>query len=399
MFMENELTYALITPYSIVKSRTGGIIGRLLRLSSLELVGARMYVFSDEFVDTYARDLRDTIRDPKLGQGWFDYIKENLSRGNRFGILPRCMLLLFRGRDARRHLKDDVIGSFTRTPVGDTLRGTYGDLAFDVWGNVAYFEPAAITAPDDESNIRHLELFAKYALSDGGILEDQLAFPDDQKDIQTSLVLLKPDNFERPSGRAGNIIDVFSRTGLFMVAAEVVSMTAAQGIEFYGHLRKSFVEKLKGNLKDPLRAALSQDFDFPISDGLCDKVIDLLKDLNAEHEFNRIVHYMTGVDLNEITDPKQREQLSRTKCLAILYRGPEAINKIRNRLGATNPQDAAPGTARSEFAQDLMRNGAHASDSPDSAARERKILGLEKEKSDACRVKQLIEEYLAQARG
>ena len=177
--MKNELTYALITPYSIVKSRTGGIIGRLLRLSNLDLVGARMYVFSDGFVDTYARDLRETTADPALGQGWFDYIKENFSRGNRFGILPRCMLLLFRGDDARRHLKDEVIGSFTRTPVGDTLRGTYGDLVFDIWGNVDYFEPAAITAPNDEANSRHLALFAKYAMSDGGILEDQLTFPEE----------------------------------------------------------------------------------------------------------------------------------------------------------------------------------------------------------------------------
>ena len=197
--MKNELTYALITPYSIIKSRTGGIIGRLLRLSNLELVGARMFVFSDEFVDCYARDLKDTASDPKIGQGWFDYIKENLSRGNRFGILPRCMVLLFRGDDARRHLKDEVIGSFTRTPVGDTLRGTYGDLVFDIWGNVDYFEPAAITAPDDQANHRHLSLFSKYALADGGILEDQLALPD-ARNVQTSLVLLKPDNFEKPSG-------------------------------------------------------------------------------------------------------------------------------------------------------------------------------------------------------
>ena len=54
-----------------------------------------------------------------------------------------------------------------------------------------------------------------------------------------------------------------------------------------------------------------------------------------------------------------------------------------------------PGTARSEFARDLMRNGAHASDSPQSAMRERKILGLDKEGSDSCRTKQMIEEYLA----
>ncbi len=392
--MKNELTYALITPYSIVKSRTGGIIGRLLRLSNLELVGARMYVFSDDFVDTYARDLRETTTDPALGQGWFDYIKENFSRGNRFGILPRCMLLLFRGDDARRHLKDEVIGSFTRTPVGDTLRGTYGDLVFDVWGNVDYFEPAAITAPNDEANNRHLDLFAKYAMTDGGLLEDQLTFPQGQN-IETSLVLLKPDNFEHPSGRAGNIIDVFSRTGLFMAGAEVVSMTAAQGIEFYGHLRKLFVERLKGSVKNRLKEALSSTFGFQISEKIYECMADELKQLNAQREFERIVHYMTGVDLNEITDPQQRQRTSHTKCLAILYRGPDAISKIRAWLGATDPSEAMPGTARSEFARDLMRNGAHASDSPQSAMRERKILGLDKERSDSCRAKQMIEEYLA----
>jgi len=392
--MKNELTYALITPYSIIKSRTGGIIGRLLRLSNLELVGARMYVFSDDFVDTYARDFRDRSDDPKLGQGWFDYIKENFSRGNRFGILPRCMLLLFRGEDARRHLKDDVIGSFTRTPVGDTLRGTYGDLVFDIWGNVDYFEPAAIAAPTDEANRQHLALFAKYAMSDGGILEDQLTFPEGQN-IQTSLVLLKPDNFERPSGRAGNIIDVFSRTGLFMVGAEVVSMTASQGIEFYGHLRTLFVDKLKASVKSRLKESLSNTFAFQISDEIYEHLSDKLKDLNAEYEFQQIVHYMTGVDLNEVTDPKLRQTTSHAKCLAILYRGPDAIDKIRTWLGATNPSDAEPGTARSEFAQDLMRNGAHASDSLESAERERKILGLDKEMSDTCQVKQMIQDYLA----
>ena len=49
--MSNELAYVLITPYSLMKSRTGGIIGRLLSLGRLELVGARMYAPSDEFVD------------------------------------------------------------------------------------------------------------------------------------------------------------------------------------------------------------------------------------------------------------------------------------------------------------------------------------------------------------
>ena len=51
--MKSQLAYALITPYSLFKSRTGGIIGRLLAHAKLELVGARMFVFSDAFVDAY----------------------------------------------------------------------------------------------------------------------------------------------------------------------------------------------------------------------------------------------------------------------------------------------------------------------------------------------------------
>ncbi len=39
--MATELAYALITPYSLIKSRTGGIIGRMLSLTDLELIGAR----------------------------------------------------------------------------------------------------------------------------------------------------------------------------------------------------------------------------------------------------------------------------------------------------------------------------------------------------------------------
>jgi len=79
-----------------------------------------------------------------------------------------------------------------------------GDLMIDeyVWGNVDYFEPAAVTAPDDESNHRHLSLFSKYAVSDGGLLEDQLSLPEDQN-IETSLVLLKPDEAHASGFRPG----------------------------------------------------------------------------------------------------------------------------------------------------------------------------------------------------
>jgi len=49
--MTTELTYVLITPYSLIKSRTGNIIARLMSFSGCDLVGIRMMRPSDEFVN------------------------------------------------------------------------------------------------------------------------------------------------------------------------------------------------------------------------------------------------------------------------------------------------------------------------------------------------------------
>ncbi|MEJ0088930.1 MAG: hypothetical protein WDM80_04135 [Limisphaerales bacterium] len=47
-------------------------------------------------------------------------------------------------------------------------------------------------------------------------------------------MLIKPDNFKFATGRPGNVIDFFSRTGLFVVAVKVLHMSTAQAMEFYG---------------------------------------------------------------------------------------------------------------------------------------------------------------------
>jgi nucleoside-diphosphate kinase len=53
--------------------------------------------------------------------------------------------------------------------------------------------------------------------------------------------------------------------------------------------------------------------------------------------------------------------------------GTSAIQMVRNVVGATNPLNAAPGTIRADSALDIGRNLIHASDAPETAARE---LGL-----------------------
>jgi nucleoside-diphosphate kinase len=48
--------------------------------------------------------------------------------------------------------------------------------------------------------------------------------------------------------------------------------------------------------------------------------------------------------------------------------GEDAIAKNREIMGATNPQEAAPGTIRADFAKTVDENAVHGSDAPETAA-------------------------------
>lgn len=48
--------------------------------------------------------------------------------------------------------------------------------------------------------------------------------------------------------------------------------------------------------------------------------------------------------------------------------GENAIAKNREIMGATNPQEAAPGTIRADFAKTVDENAVHGSDAPETAA-------------------------------
>ena len=54
--------------------------------------------------------------------------------------------------------------------------------------------------------------------------------------------------------------------------------------------------------------------------------------------------------------------------VVMVLEGEEVITKSRELIGATNPEDAAEGTIRREFATDGRRNVVHGSDSPETAA-------------------------------
>ena len=50
--------------------------------------------------------------------------------------------------------------------------------------------------------------------------------------------------------------------------------------------------------------------------------------------------------------------------------GENAIARNREIMGATNPQEAAPGTIRADFATSVEENAVHGSDGPDTARSE-----------------------------
>src|ERR1039457_3829774 len=67
-------------------------------------------------------------------------------------------------------------------------------------------------------------------------------------------------------GRPGNVIDFFSRTGLFIVGAKVLRMSTAQAMEFYGPVREFLRAKLKDGVCAKAKDILEKEFSFKISE-------------------------------------------------------------------------------------------------------------------------------------
>lgn len=56
--------------------------------------------------------------------------------------------------------------------------------------------------------------------------------------------------------------------------------------------------------------------------------------------------------------------------IAMVLEGEGVIDQVREMLGVTNSKEAAPGTIRADFGEDMMINVVHASDGPETAEAE-----------------------------
>ena len=377
--MSQELAYVIITPYSLHKSRTGGILARLISRTSLEMVGARMFGPSPELVEAYCNVIvsANDPQDRRIQELIRDYILQNLSPDPKTKRRRRVMVLLFQGQDAVRKIRSVVGNISADRRGGETIRDTYGDLILDEHGQVRYFEPAVLAAPNAEEAELKLKLWGRYSDTDGGFLENTMVYPPNEKPEHT-LVLIKPDNFRFPTGRPGNVIDFFSRTGLFIVAIKVHRMSTAEAVEFYEPVREVLRSRMNDTMGGKAKSLLEKEFGFKIPAKTEKALGELLGPLSGDQQFENIVKFMSGRAPSEC-DSEALNQPGSEKCIAIVYEGHEAIRKIRDVLGPTDPSKAPPGSIRREFGSTIMVNAAHASDSVENARREMGIVRIGQE--------------------
>ncbi|MEK7443671.1 MAG: nucleoside-diphosphate kinase [candidate division NC10 bacterium] len=124
--------------------------------------------------------------------------------------------------------------------------------------------------------------------------------------LERTLTIIKPDAVAR--GVIGQIISRFEQAGLTVLAARLLHLSPAQAGGFY------IVHKER-----------------PFYASLC--------------------AFMTS-----------------GPCMPIVLEGENAIVRLRDLMGATDPAKAAPGTIRRDFAASIEANAVHGSDSPESAA-------------------------------
>jgi nucleoside diphosphate kinase len=372
--MPQQLAYVIITPYTLHKSRTGGIISRLITRTGLDLAGARMFAPSPELVKKYSEAIvsANDPQDRRIQELIYDYILKNLMPDPKTGRRRRLMMLLLKGEDAVRKTRSVTGNISAERRGGETIRDTYGDLVIDENNEVKYFEPAVLAAPNVEEAEIKAKLWAHYSDSDGGIVENTMVYAAGDKP-QRTLVLIKPDNFRFATGRPGNVIDFFSRTGLYIVGIKVHRMSVAEASEFYGPVKEVLRTRLKEVAASKTRALIEKELGFSVPPEQEHQLGEILGPIFAENQFANIIKFMSGRTPAECT-AEQMTQPGTEKCIALVYEGVEAVRKIRDVLGPTDPSKAPPGSIRREFGQTIMVNAAHASDSEENAKRELDIV-------------------------
>jgi len=378
--MDNNLSYVLVTPYTIAKSRTGGVVSRLLSRTALELVGAQMFTPDEAFAKEYAANLRKRSPQNQI-MLLADYVERNIAPSG--GRPHRSLLLLFRGKNPCEQLTATCGHMYTQNVEvdamsGETVRDTYADMIFskDNPEEVSYFEPAVLTPRSQEEANEDLIMMAKFLEGKGNIVQN-LVYPDPSK-IERTLVIIKPENWKHHTSRPGAVIDMFSRTGLRIVGIKVHRFSLAEAMDFYGPVEAVLKEKLSPVFGKRAKVLLEREFNFKLSEESTKILTGSFGMECAKDQFVQIIEFMSGKRPPTKDDGyrymEEVKKLDDPKCMILIYEGENAVKKIRDVLGPTDPLKAPEGTVRREFGSNVMVNTAHASDSVESYNREKDIV-------------------------
>ncbi|MEG2076480.1 MAG: nucleoside-diphosphate kinase, partial [Victivallaceae bacterium] len=254
-------------------------------------------------------------------------------------------------------------------------------------GKVVYFEPAVFTPPNDRSAQMLLSVLAEVSASNDNILTDYVGR---EENFERTMVIIKPENWRYASSRPGNVIDMLSRTGLAIAGCKVYRMSVAEALDFYGPVKNALRSKVGPRLGECGANELVSHLNLIVDDATRNELCSLIGRVAADDQFGRIVEFMSG-RRPEFCSEEDLSKPGLAKCMVIVYEGVDAIRKIRDVLGPTDPSKAPAGTVRRDFGSDVMVNTAHASDSPESVARELRII-----KMDVNAMRRKIMDYLAQ---
>jgi len=231
-----------------------------------------------------------------------------------------------------------------------------------------------------------LALFARHFRTNENIVHS-ITYLDPSK-IEHTLVIIKPDNWSYASSKPGSIIDMFSRTGLRIVGIKVFRFSMNQALDFYGPVEGALKDKLAPIFGLKAKESLEKEFGFPLSADTGRTLGESFGKEYAREEFYKIISFMSGRRPDTCSQGDEGKPGS-VKCMILIYEGENAVQKIRDVLGPTDPLKAPGGTVRREFGSSVMVNTAHASDSVQSCEREMKIVKINENSLVA-----LLDEYL-----
>ena len=122
-------------------------------------------------------------------------------------------------------------------------------------------------------------------------------------------------------------------------------------------------DKLRGRAGEVAKKALEPLFEITFTPEQEKALGDILGPINGRENWEDIVEFMSGRRPSDLPSRSAPRARAPPRCLAIIYQGVDAVRKIREVLGPTDPAKAPHGTIRREFGETIMVNAAHACDS------------------------------------